>query len=443
MCMKITEEIWNKKVTELADFKSDSWSMDYVNTDRSMNYYKTIFRAITGKEVFISVPKFIVHVKKGSENDQLVKSRLRSLEFFNSPDFLGNYGLTTAFSCIIGEANVEEDLSIETNESEDDYDFNDDIEEMPSFLYTLATSTVELRPRFSKYITKPSVLFGDDLMLILAISSRGFIPTQILFTKDSADTLARMFNDYKKFMGEFLENKKNKDVETYKIKLNTRQFNQLKFKEVELKVDYKTDPEKCYNSDLPMTEINNFIKSKDSGICIFYGQPGCGKSSFIKYLAQTNPKVSFNITSQGVLQNIDEFRGHLINKDLSNGDTIYVVEDCEKLLVSREISKGGDNVLAEILNLSDGILGDYLKVKFIFTFNTDIPKIDQALLRKGRLRVKHEFKPLTGDKLKNLAKELGIEVSEEEVKKGIPLSDIYHKSETVDFDKKEKRRIGF
>jgi len=51
--------------------------------------------------------------------------------------------------------------------------------------------------------------------------------------------------------------------------------------------------------------------------------------------------------------------------------------------------------MANLLNLSDGLLSDCLHMQLISTFNTDIARLDKALLRKGRVIARYEFKPLT------------------------------------------------
>ena len=97
--------------------------------------------------------------------------------------------------------------------------------------------------------------------------------------------------------------------------------------------------------------------------------------------------------------------------------------------------------MSALLNLSDGILGDSLNLKFICTFNAQLRNIDDAVLRKGRLKLKYEFKALTPEKTQILAKKLGKEIPEG---KSLPLCEIYNYGE--DNGAKEtttKRPIGF
>ncbi|MGO8056094.1 hypothetical protein, partial [Rhizobium leguminosarum] len=47
--------------------------------------------------------------------------------------------------------------------------------------------------------------------------------------------------------------------------------------------------------------------------------------------------------------------------------------------------------VSNLLNISDGLLADFLNVQLVCTFNSSLTFIDTALLRKGRLIAKYEF----------------------------------------------------
>ena len=68
------------------------------------------------------------------------------------------------------------------------------------------------------------------------------------------------------------------------------------------------------------------------------------------------------------------------------------------------------------MNITDGLLGDSLDLKFICTFNSPLSTIDSALLRKGRLKVIYEFKELEKSRVKEIADMIG--------KKDIPNKDM-------------------
>ena len=69
------------------------------------------------------------------------------------------------------------------------------------------------------------------------------------------------------------------------------------------------------------------------------------------------------------------------------------------------------------------MLGDSLKLKFICTFNTDLHNIDKAILRKGRMKIKYEFKDLTKEKVKEIFKKIGVD---ESLAKPMPICDVYN-----------------
>ena len=77
-------------------------------------------------------------------------------------------------------------------------------------------------------------------------------------------------------------------------------------------------------------------------------------------------------------------------------DSILVVEDAEELISIRDGNRSSN--ISWLLNLTDGLLGEALKIKVICTFNTPLKNIDEALLRKGRLIARYEFKELNIEK---------------------------------------------
>lgn len=174
-----------------------------------------------------------------------------------------------------------------------------------------------------------------------------------------------------------------------------------------------------YNDDLPHEEITKMINSDESGIIILHGVPGCGKTSYIRHLIAENKDVPFVFLDSSTFGQVGD--ASFISLLCDNKNSVFVVEDCEDLLVSRDTR--GNFKISSLLNLSDGILGDSLKLKFLCTFNADIDSIDKALLRKGRLKVKYEFKNLVKEKAQALAVKLG---KAETVESNMPLCDVYN-----------------
>lgn len=198
--------------------------------------------------------------------------------------------------------------------------------------------------------------------------------------------------------------------------------------------DFKTDVNLNYNDDFPDKKIKEILKSKESGVLIFHGEPGTGKSSYIRHLIETVDK-KFLYIDQSCFAYMTN--ANLFDLLLSYKDSIVILEDSEELVKKR---KKGNSQISALLNLTDGLLADSLKMKFICTFNADIGDIDPALLRKGRLKIKYEMKKLSPDKVKKLAEAKNIQIDSV---KSMTLGDVYNYDEKVDYDDKPRRVAGF
>lgn len=96
--------------------------------------------------------------------------------------------------------------------------------------------------------------------------------------------------------------------------------------------------------------------------------------------------------------------------------------------------------VSSLLNISDGILHDILKLQIVVTFNTDLTNIDEAFLRKGRLIAEHKFDKLSTEKAKILSNKLGYKT---QISEPMTLADIYNQKDPDMSEKKPKKRIGF
>jgi ATP-dependent 26S proteasome regulatory subunit len=123
---------------------------------------------------------------------------------------------------------------------------------------------------------------------------------------------------------------------------------------------------------------------------------------------------------------------------LNNKNAVFVIEDAEELITSREEVRNSN--LSMLLNLTDGLLGESLGIQIIATFNTDVKNIDKALLRKGRLSQIYEFKPLAIDRANKLLQSLGIM---ETINQTLPVTDIFNFEKDNHYRPMLKKAVGF
>lgn len=114
----------------------------------------------------------------------------------------------------------------------------------------------------------------------------------------------------------------------------------------------------------------------------------------------------------------------LIELLMENKNSVFVVEDAENILIDR--NQSGSSAVSALLNLTDGLLSDCLNVQIICSFNTDLSRLDKALLRKGRLIAKYEFNELNVTKAQALSDKLGFDTK---IEKPMTLTDIYNQKE--------------
>ena len=185
-------------------------------------------------------------------------------------------------------------------------------------------------------------------------------------------------------------------------------------------------------------KIIDSLKTKTSGLYLFSGPPGTGKSSYIKYLTTCDIGRKIVYIPGGMIEQL--VSPEMVPLLVENKNIILVIEDAEKALISRETSSNTDMVQT-VLNLTSGFLGDAANVSIIATFNTSRDNIDSALLRKGRLKLSYEFNKLSLADTITLAKSLNLNTSG--IVEGMTLADIYHMEEQPGYTPPVEERIGF
>jgi predicted RNA-binding protein with RPS1 domain len=182
--------------------------------------------------------------------------------------------------------------------------------------------------------------------------------------------------------------------------------------------------------------INTLNQKNGKGLVLLHGTPGTGKTHYLKYIASKikDKRVLFIPPYLADFITSPEMTPFLIQ----NSNSILFIEDAERVITDR--NAGGANGVSNILNITDGILSDILKIQIVATFNMDKAKIDSALLRKGRLIAEHKFDALPVEDANNLLKHLGKDYV---TNKPMTLTEIYNVEEAEYKSEEKYSPIGF
>lgn len=184
---------------------------------------------------------------------------------------------------------------------------------------------------------------------------------------------------------------------------NGFELSQFEVKRTQLKLDL------FYDDDFK--EINSIIckrlgKDRDKGIVLLHGLPGTGKTTYLRYLIGkikkrilfVSPSVAGDLMNPSFIQLL-----------VSNPNSVLIIEDAENVIMDRKLSNNAS--VSNLLNISDGLLADFLNVQLICTFNSPLTLVDSALLRKGRLIAKYEFGKLSVEKSQRLSTYFGFDTA--------------------------------
>jgi hypothetical protein len=216
--------------------------------------------------------------------------------------------------------------------------------------------------------------------------------------------------------------------------LDTQPF-KLLCPELDIEMNYGTKFADSYETIFK--SLNDYKNDERGRLLLLHGEPGTGKTTFINYLAnKINRKILWlptmlaeSITSPGFISLLMENKG-----------CVLIIEDAERVIGDRNSGSSSSIGVSNILNLTDGVLGDALQIHVIATFNTAKENIDKALLRSGRLIAEHKFEALAVEDANRLLSYLGKEGT---TNKPLTLSDIYTFGQKEIKTEEKKSGMGF
>jgi ATPase family associated with various cellular activities (AAA) len=181
--------------------------------------------------------------------------------------------------------------------------------------------------------------------------------------------------------------------------------------------------------------------AKGSGLSILEGPPGTGKTSYLRQLMlrlKSTHRFYFVPPTHARMVNDPDFIGFWEGERRRHSEKkfVMILEDSEKALMKREDDNRSQ--VSALLNITDGLLADFLKLQVICTINCMSSELDQALLRPGRLIAHKIFGRISHDEAQMIAKKLGKTLP---LKVDYSLAEIFN--EAVEAPEKNEKTVGF
>jgi ATPase family associated with various cellular activities (AAA) len=154
-----------------------------------------------------------------------------------------------------------------------------------------------------------------------------------------------------------------------------------------------------------------------TGLTLLRGEPGTGKTSFIRHLMSrlwdTHSFFYLPVSLSHTLCSPDtiDFWAQQSNR-LDGRQVVVILEDAESLLEER--TGNNRSRLEDFLNISDGLMSEVLRIQVIATINCPVHKLDPAITRPGRLVAFRNFSRMPWSQAQALAAAKGLKLPEQD-----------------------------
>ena len=172
-------------------------------------------------------------------------------------------------------------------------------------------------------------------------------------------------------------------------------------------------------------------------LVLWTGLPGTGKTyairSWVQALKEKEVEVHYIVDPDAFFGDASYMMQVCMGGD-SDGGTLLILEDAGALVAADAREQTGQG-LSRLLNLSDGLVGQGLKLHILITTNEDLGTLNEAAIREGRCRSKITFREFEADEAGQWMDDM--------VTGKWTLADMYAKVENRNREKDSLKSIGF
>jgi len=183
-----------------------------------------------------------------------------------------------------------------------------------------------------------------------------------------------------------------------------------------------------YGEDFPAwhRQLVGQLTNQNRGITIFRGKPGTGKTTYLRKLMVALHKSHFFLYMPmkiGWMLNAPETVQFWVDQKQRNPHRklVVILEDAEHFLMERKADNASS--ASDLINASDGLLGNFLQLHLICTVNCEMDRLDPAVTRPGRMLAYREFKRLTPAQAHKLASAKNLHIKPQD---SYSLAEIYN-----------------